>query len=86
MLYTCPVLAYTPFVEEVFAWFELTYTVDVGLGWARWRRSTLPYDGGMADQPAKLIAALEFVAQQRNAAMAKALKKTSKGAQKTSHG
>ena len=75
LVYTCPVLAYTPWVEEVFAWFTLLYTVEVGFGWAQWRRSTLPYEGGMADQPGKLIAALEYVAQQRNAAIAKALKR-----------
>lgn len=73
MLYTCPVLAYTPFVEEVFAWFRLAYTCDVSLGWAQWRRATLPNEGGLAQQPTKLMEALEFVAQQRNATIAKTL-------------
>lgn len=53
-------------MEDVVGWFELTYSLDVGLGWARWRLTTLPYAGALADQPAKLMTALAFVAQLRN--------------------
>ena len=60
-------LAFTPEVRDLLEWFRMTYTVDVGFGWAHWRRASLPYHGGLADQPATLIDALDYIARVRNA-------------------
>jgi hypothetical protein len=65
-LTTCPVLEFTPFVDEVLSWFGSTYDLELGVGVARWRMTTLPYPGALAEQPAKLMEALTFVADVRN--------------------
>jgi hypothetical protein len=61
-------------VEDLFEWFELTYAVEFGPGWMRWRRVALPYDGGLADQPARLMQALAYIAHVWNAVIAHKLK------------
>lgn len=78
-LYTCPVLAFTPAVDDVLGWFDLTYEIEVGFGWMQWRLASLPYTGGVADQPAKLMQALAFVARLRNMRIAEDLKRQRRG-------
>lgn len=66
-------LAFTPAVDNVLAWFELTYAPEVGFGSMQWKRNGLPYAGGVADQPAKLMEALAYVALLRNSVIAEEL-------------
>lgn len=58
----------TPEVEEIFRWFAECYevTVDGMSGRVWWRRAALPAAGGVGDQDARVMAALEYVAQLRN--------------------
>lgn len=46
--------------------FELTHSLTGGLGWAMWQRTALPAEGGVEDQPAKVMQALTFLCDQRN--------------------
>ena len=51
------------------------YAVEYGQGWMLWRRIALPNAGGLGEQPAKLIDALAYVADYRNAMIARELSK-----------
>jgi hypothetical protein len=66
-MHICPVLMFTPEMDVLFETFAETHDVQVGVGWARWQRTTLPYGGGLNEQPAKLMDELAFVRQQQNA-------------------
>lgn len=72
-LYTCPVLAFTPDIERWFDMFEGTHQPTlVGPGLVQFRREAMLAAGGWAEQPAKEWAAVEFIAQQRNALLRQA--------------
>jgi hypothetical protein len=50
----------------------LTHDVVVlGLDVLRWRRTALPYAGGVHEQPARMLEELTFVCQQQNALLAR---------------
>lgn len=52
--------AFTADVRETLAWFDRTHQVEaLGLGAAVWRLTRLPYPGGLAAQPARLMQALD---------------------------
>lgn len=74
--FTCPVLAFTPQVEAVLQWFALTHVLQGGFGWVLWQRVALPEAGGVGDQPARLMEALGWVGQLRNAALAQQSRST----------
>lgn len=60
MLTTCPVLAFTAETRDVIGWFGRTHDVEpVGMGGSVWRMKRLPEDGGLADQDAWLMQALD---------------------------
>ena len=63
-LHVCPVRFFTPDVEQVLEWFEATHRVELIGQVPQWQRVTLPYTGGLNEQPAKLIEALTFVCEQ----------------------
>jgi hypothetical protein len=68
VVYECPVRSFTTFVDEVLEWFDATYELaPVGGLAVMWQRAALPVAGGLGEQPAKLIEALGFVANHRNA-------------------
>ena len=51
-------------VEEIFAWFEHCYDVEVHSTTGRpyWKRVALPGDGGIGTQDARLIHGLTYMA------------------------
>lgn len=61
-LFVCPVLSFTPEVQEALHWFALTHQqVVAGLGSVHWMRTALPAAGGVGDQDARLFETLEFL-------------------------
>lgn len=60
--YACPVRLFTPDVEAWLSLFAVTHALRVGLAGARWERIALPVEGGIADQPAKDLQALAWIA------------------------
>lgn len=60
-------LLFTPDVLEAQRWFELTHDLQGGYGWAMWQRTSLPVEGGVEDQPAKLMETLALIAREENA-------------------
>jgi hypothetical protein len=54
-------------VKEYLEWFSLTYQIQGGHSWIEWQRSLLPATGGIEDQPAKLMEALDLIAREENA-------------------
>jgi hypothetical protein len=56
---TCPVLAFTPAVESALRWFDATHEPVPAEG--RWRRVALPGAGGIGDQDARLMDALDLL-------------------------
>lgn len=69
-------LLFTADVKEALAWFELTYDLQGGYGWAMWQRTSLPAAGGVEDQPAKLMEALALIARNENAQIEQARKQS----------
>lgn len=54
-------LAFTRTVNEAMGWFKRTHEVEaVGMGGSIWRMRRLPRAGGLADQDAWLMAALDY--------------------------
>lgn len=54
-------LAFTADTRDTLSWFEQTHEVEaVGMGGAVWRLKRLPADGGLADQDAKLMRAIDY--------------------------
>lgn len=70
--------SFTPDVEELLEWFELTYAVESGPGWICWRRAALPYAGGLADQPHRLMQGLDYIARVRNDMLTQELERQSR--------
>lgn len=59
-LHVCPVLSFTPEVEEALRWFDRCYELQVtGLGTVQWVRTALPGSGGIGTQPEWLVLALK---------------------------
>lgn len=75
---TCPVRCFTPDVDQVLGWFEVTHDVTTQVGMAAWQESRcvrLPHEGAIADQDSWLWEALTLVRHTQNtiyAAQAKA--------------
>lgn len=62
--YVCPVRLFSPQVEAWLALFDITYTLRVtGLGGVQWERVALPAVGGIEDQPAVDLLALDWIAR-----------------------
>jgi hypothetical protein len=61
------VLLFTPEVNAYIEMFEMTHTLNGGVGWVMWQRTALPAEGGVEDQPAKVMQAITFLAEQHNA-------------------
>jgi hypothetical protein len=59
-------------VREYREWFGLTHQLAGGPGWVGWQRTALPVAGGLEDQPAKLMAALDCLAAEENALILRA--------------
>jgi len=75
-LHECPVLLFTPDVQEALSWFQLTHDLQGGYGWAMWQRTSLPVAGGVEDQPAKLMEALALIARHENGLIEQARKQS----------
>ncbi len=58
---TCPVRALTPEVTSALTWFELTHQLVAQFGTAYWMRTALPQAGGIGEQDARLMDALEVL-------------------------
>lgn len=58
---TCPVLAFTPATESALRWFDSTYELTEIRGRVVFRRTELPGPGGVGDQDARLMDALEVL-------------------------
>lgn len=58
----------------------------MGFGWAQWQRSALPYAGGLADQPARLMAGLSFIASLKNRLISEELQLARKPARRGRRG
>lgn len=69
-------LLFTADVKEALSWFQLTYNLQGGYGWAMWQRTSLPAAGGVEDQPAQLMEALALIAQHENALLEQARKQS----------
>jgi hypothetical protein len=67
---TCPVREFTAEVEDILAWFYRTHEIDAGLAGGRWRLSQLPRAGGIEDQEARLLEALDHCRAVQNAMLA----------------
>lgn len=56
--------------------FDLLYVLEVSpVGLVQWRRVALPASGGVLDQPAQLLDALEWLARCKNAELVRGWKK-----------
>lgn len=66
--------------------FELTHQLRVGSGWAMWQRDSLPSEGGIEDQPAKLMEALALIARIENTALRLEAARARTETAATSHG
>lgn len=65
---TCPVRELTPEVVDVLRWFNRTHDVEVlGMGSAFYRLVRYPRAGGLEDQDAWLLDALDFCRAEKNA-------------------
>jgi hypothetical protein len=60
------VLAFTPEVESALRWFDATHEIEIRDGRAWWRRTVLPGPGGLGEQDAKLMAALDLLRRVHN--------------------
>ena len=56
----------TPTVRALLQWFDLLYALDVSGPVPQYRRIALPMAGGVAEQPAKLLELVTWVATVRN--------------------
>lgn len=59
-------LAFTPDVESALRWFDATYERETLEPGARWRRMDLPAPGGMGEQDAGLMDALDLLRRVHN--------------------
>lgn len=75
----CPVRLFTPEVSALFDLFYLTHTFD---GKA-WQRTALPVAGGVLDQPALELDALEFMAGTWNARLNESRRRRAERAART---
>lgn len=66
----CPVLAFTPEVEELYVWFHATHEIANADGRVWWRRTSLPASGGAGDQDCRLMSALEYLEGLTNSLLA----------------
>jgi hypothetical protein len=57
---------YTAAVEEVLWWFRWTHQLQVWGGVVRWERTSLPCEGGLNHQPAKLMESLAWLREHAN--------------------
>lgn len=57
-------LQFTADVKDYLEWFHLTHQIHGGYGWVVWQRTSLPLEGGVEDQPAKLMEALALIARE----------------------
>jgi hypothetical protein len=64
------VLAFTPEVQTALDWFDLTHQIVSDFGRVYWTRSALPAAGGVGDQDAWLMQALECVLWLKDAVLA----------------
>ncbi len=64
---TCPVRTLTPEVKDVLAWFDRTHGLQIGFGAVTWQLQRLPGSGGVGEQDARLMAALEWTRDLKNA-------------------
>jgi len=67
-LKTCPVLLFTPEVEDLQRWFEWTHDVRDGF----YHRSALPGPGSLGEQDAYLMQALDCLRDVSNTVLAEA--------------
>lgn len=75
MVNRCPVLAFTPDVEEAMAVFRHAYEVTSnGFGAVWYRRTALPVEGGIEAQPAKVMQQLQWLERLNNDQMAARMK------------
>jgi hypothetical protein len=59
---TCPVLAFTPEIDSALRWFDATHElVTDATGRAWYRRTALPGAGGVGEQDAQLMDALDLL-------------------------
>jgi hypothetical protein len=73
------VLAFTPFVESALHWFDATHDVaQVGKRWM-YRLVRLPGPGGLSEQSAQLMAALDLLRHVHNDVMTHTTAEQSEG-------
>lgn len=60
-LFVCPVRLFTPELEGWLSLFRLTHVVRVGQGRAHWERTAWPSAGGLGDQLARTVEALDWI-------------------------
>lgn len=76
-------LLFTPDVKEYLEWFALTHQLQGGYGWMVWQLTKLPANGGVEDQPAKVMEALALIAREENALIQRRQKQQAKGPRQT---
>ena len=75
-LATCPVRALTPETKETLAWFDRTHEPHAAGFTVLWQRVSLPGPGGVSDQDARLMAALDHVRDLKNALLHEPTRRT----------
>lgn len=73
-LHACPVRLFTPEIEAWLGLFALTHELrSAGPGVVRYERVALPVAGGVADQPARTLEALNVIRHAWNGYIAERL-------------